>query len=115
MEELFRVDRISSTTGLITSQFSRIYFNKGSYLLDLAFRKLALLNPRWVFVADDGWSGGILLFPFWVMGVGECLKKRRFGVGGSLVIFSLLSFEEGVLLMQMYLVYLGMRRVCGER
>lgn len=82
---------------------SKLYYNKGYYLIDRLFDYLTFLSPRFYFQAGDGTNfspprvepiAGIL-FPFFVFGVLKLVKEKNKKILILTILLSFLAYMTG--------------------
>ncbi len=116
VESIFTGDNLRYLTELRGSQFSRLFYNKPTILVNELGRFLSFYSPTLYF----GQYFLIILFPFWLLGIIELIRKRNIKVFLILFLVGIpvylidqrnLAFLSPIALVYLYLVYLGARTV----
>lgn len=116
LELLFTGDNLRYLTELRGSPISRIFYNKPTILLNEIGRFLSFYSPIIYF----GQSILIVLFPFWLIGVVDLIKRKRIKVFVLLLIVGIpvylidqreIIFVLPIALIYIYIIALGIKKV----
>ncbi len=108
--------------------YSKLFYNKGSIIVDEFFSFLSFFGPRYYFQSGDGtiFSPGkvepipVLLFPFWLMGLSMFIKNKRVGIVLLYILLVFIVFLLGkfelpfvwpVIVFNIYLSYFALKNV----